>query len=214
MKLFHRPTVALALLLAASACSDAAEPEAEAGTPVPPDSLPSENRAEMEARGSAAADALAQGLVGRLAEAIDEQGIVGAVDFCSAEAMGLTRDIAEAHDSSLDLKRTTTRWRNPDNAPDEAEARVLEYLEALEARDPGSAPMTLAAAGPDGSPRFYRTLRTAPMCLQCHGAEADLDPEVRRILEARYPEDRAVGYSEGEFRGVIRVGFPTNSSSP
>ncbi|TVP53951.1 MAG: DUF3365 domain-containing protein [Gemmatimonadales bacterium] len=214
MKILHPPTVLLALLLAASACSDAAEPEAEAGPPVRPDTLPTEIQAEVESRGSAAADALAQGLVGRLAEAIDEQGTVGAVDFCSAEAMELTRDIAEDHDASLELKRTTTRWRNPDNAPDEAEARVLEYLEALEAREPGSAPAALTAAGPDGSPRFYRALRTAPMCLQCHGAEADLDPEVRRILEARYPEDRAVGYSEGEFRGVIRVSFPADSASP
>jgi hypothetical protein len=83
---------------------------------------------------------------------------------------------------------------------------MLRYLEAMEGIEPGSAPETITAEGPDGSLRFYRTLRTAPMCLQCHGT--DVAPEVRELLEARYPEDRATGYEAGEFRGLIRVQAP------
>ncbi len=198
----------LVLLVATAACAGPPEEEPDLVEAGPPDPLPAAMGSEAEARGGPAAAALAQGLVGRLGEAIDDRGTVGAIDFCADEALELTRAIAAEHDATLVLKRTTTRWRNPANVPDEAEARVLRYLEALEADAPGSAPETLTAMGPDGQARFYRTLRTAPMCLQCHGVEEELDPEVRRILRERYPDDQATGYAAGEFRGVIRVELP------
>lgn len=179
-----------------------------------PDFVDAEASARAEALGAPAAGALAQGLVGRLGEAIDAGGVAGAVDFCADEAMVLTGRIAEDHDPRLDLKRTTLRWRNPDNAPDAWEERMLRYLEAMEGIEPGSAPETLTAEGPDGSLRFYRTLRTAPMCLQCHGTEETIAPEVRSMIEARYPEDRATGYEAGDFRGLIRVQIPADVAAP
>jgi hypothetical protein len=201
-----RPSSALSLpglvaLLLASACSGPPAGEFEH-----PDLLDAEASARAEALGAPAAGALAQGLMTRLGEAIDEGGVTGAVSFCSEEAIPLTLAISEEHDPRLEIKRTTMRWRNPDNAPDEWEERMLRYLEAMEGIEPGSAPETITAEGPDGSLRFYRTLRTAPMCLPCHGT--DVAPEVRELLEARYPEDRATGYEAGEFRGLIRVQAP------
>lgn len=183
------------------------QPGEEEGV-TPPDPLSAEQAAVAEAVGAPAAAALAQGLMARLGEAIDAGGAVGAVDFCADEALALTADIANEAGDGLEIKRTTNRWRNPANAPDEAEARVLRYLEALEAEAPGSAPEALTAAGPGGEPRFYRVLRTAPMCLQCHGAEDGIAPEVRQVLRDRYPDDRATGYEAGELRGVIRVQLP------
>jgi hypothetical protein len=191
----------LVALLLVSACSGPPTGEFEH-----PDLLDAEASARAEALGAPAAGALAQGLMTRLSEAIDEGGVTGAVSFCSEEAIPLTHAIADELDPRLEIKRTTMRWRNPDNAPDEWEERMLRYLEAMEGIEPGSAPETITAEGPDGSLRFYRTLRTAPMCLQCHGTE--LDPEVRELLEARYPQDRATGYEAGEFRGLIRVQAP------
>jgi len=179
-----------------------------------PDFVDAEASARAEALGAPAAAALAQGLVERLGQAIDDDGVAGAVDFCADEAMALTRSIAEEQDSRLDLKRTTLRWRNPENAPDAWEERILRYLEAMEGIEPGSAPETLTAEGPDGTLRFYRTLRTAPMCLQCHGTEDAIAPDVRSIIEARYPEDRATGYEAGDFRGLIRVQIPADAEAP
>jgi len=214
----------LALLLSIVACQDAPDPQlggepqaaaesAVGQAPAPPDTIPQRARGEVEARGGAAAGALAQGLVSRLASAMAEGGVAGAVDFCSMEALALTSGIADGHDPSLEVKRTTSRWRNPENAPDPYEGRVLAYLESLEAMERGAAPETLTAMGPDGSYRFYRTLRVAQMCLSCHGDEGNLDAEVLRLLHERYPDDRATGYSEGEFRGVIRVQMPASAGA-
>jgi hypothetical protein len=210
----YRVSVLALLALALAACSASPETEVEPDPRTPPDPVPAEARADVEARGGAAAGALAQGLVGRLTAAIDDRGVAGAVDFCATEAMDLTREIIVAHDPALEIKRASTRWRNPENAPDPEEARVLAYLESLEQAEPGSAPETFTAMGPVGTYRFYRTLRTAPMCLRCHGSVEEMDPQVREILRERYPDDRATGYSEGDFRGVIRVQMPGSDRSP
>lgn len=190
-------------LLLLPGCRDVAE-----GPPGPPDPLSEEEAARAIELGAGAADALASGLVGRLTTAIQVEGLAGAVDFCSIEALPLTRRIQAEHDERLALKRTTLRWRNPDNAPDDREERVLRYLEALEASDPESVPAELTARGPDGTLRYYRVLRTAPMCLECHGDLEALDPGVRSTLASRYPDDRATGYGAGDLRGVIRVEIP------
>ncbi|MEX2529966.1 MAG: DUF3365 domain-containing protein [Gemmatimonadota bacterium] len=197
-------TLLTALLLAAlAACGTP-----EVGPPEPPDPLTPEQAARATQVGGPAAGALAEELVGRLAQAIDEEGLAGAVDFCADAAMPLTREVQERTDPPLALKRATLRWRNPDNAADEWEERVLHYLAALEEADPDGVPAELTARGPGESLRYYRVLRTAPMCLNCHGAVESIEPEVRQLLSERYPDDRATGYEAGELRGVIRVEVP------
>jgi hypothetical protein len=179
-------------------------PEATSVQAMQPDPLDSGEAALAESHGAPVADALAQGLVGPLTRAIDERGLDGAVAFCHAEAMALTAE-ATAGMEGVEVKRTTLRWRNPENAPDAHEERLLRYLEGLESAASGSAPSALTAAGPEGTLRYYRVLRTGPMCLGCHGDEAGFSPELARTLAQSYPEDQATGYVEGAFRGVIRV---------
>jgi hypothetical protein len=193
------------LLLVLAACSRAPEPPAE-----PPDPLPAAEAARAMELGAPAANALATGLVGRLTRAMEEEGHAGAIAFCAAEAMPLTREIQAGHDPRLEVKRTTLRLRNPDNAPDPWEQRVLLYIEALERLDADSVPPELTARGPDGSLRYYRVLRTMPMCLACHGPADALDPAVQDVLRTHYPGDRATGYDVGEVRGVLRVQIPVN----
>ncbi len=196
----------LALLLAS--CGEA--PEAP---PLPPDPLTSEEAARAIALGAPAAGALGEGLLARLAHAIDSEGLEGATSFCSEAAIPITEEIEAAQAADLSMKRTTLRWRNPDNAPDQWEERVLRYLEALEGFDPESVPVELTAQGPGQSLRYYRPLRAAPMCLNCHGDEGEMDPRVLDIIRENYPEDRATGYEAGELRGVIRVEIPQEAQT-
>jgi len=196
------------LLLLLASCGEA--PEAP---PLPPDPLTSEEAARAIALGAPAAGALGEGLLARLAHAIDSEGLEGATSFCSESAIPITQEIEAAQEAGLSLKRTTLRWRNPDNAPDQWEERVLRYLEALEEFDPESVPVELTAQGPGESLRYYRPLRAAPMCLNCHGDEGAMDPRVLDILRESYPEDRATGYGAGELRGVIRVEIPQGAQA-
>jgi hypothetical protein len=212
--------VAAALMLSASACGgpadDAEDAAALADAPAATAQdladaaglLTPELAAEVEALGDPASRALAQGLVSQLSATMEAEGVAAAVDFCASEALVLTAEIQDAYNPDFAFKRATLQWRNPANGPDAYEERILRYLEAMEFEAPGSAPETLSAMGPDGTVRFYRVLRTAPMCLQCHGSEDAMDAEVRRIIAERYPDDRATGYEAGDFRGVIRIQIP------
>ena len=185
----------------AAACSDAPSPLSE------------ERRTQVAALGHSAAQSLAQTLVGNLTRAIDEGGSAQAVEFCSLEAVALTDAAVFAAGQGLDLKRVSFRVRNPDNAPDELEAEALRHFEAELAR---GAPLPDGFVQPveGGGFRYYQPLLVGEFCLQCHGTEDRISPEVRDVLASRYPDDHAVGYSAGDFRGLIRVAIPADAVAP
>lgn len=180
----------------------------------PPDALEPDEAARAAELGAPAADALMQGLVSELRQSMDRDGIAEAVAFCSAEALDLTERIQDEHDPGLELKRTTLRWRNAMNAPDPWEERMLQYLDRLERTRPDAVPTQITGRGPDGTLRYYRVLRTATMCLHCHGPIPAMASDVRQTIRERYPDDRATGYAEGDLRGVIRVQIPPEVASP
>jgi hypothetical protein len=150
--------------------------------------------------------ALMRTLVGNLTEAMEEGGAVYAMDFCSTEAISLTRMVQADLEGNLSLKRTSFRYRNPENAPDRAEEEALRYFE--EAVRAGGAPSSYVQRASDDEYRYYQPLFVGDFCLQCHGDLQALDPEVREVLQERYPGDLATGYQAGDFRGVVRVSIP------
>ncbi len=60
--------------------------------------------------------------------------------------------------------------------------------------------------------RYLKPITVAAMCLNCHGPRESLAPEIRRILDERYPDDRAIGYRAGDFRGAVSVRIALSSS--
>ncbi len=154
-----------------------------------------------------AAAGLLRTLVGRLTSAMEEGGPAQAMEFCSTEAIPLTRMVQASQEDGLVLKRTSFRYRNPDNAPDEAEEAALLYFERA-IQDQGQAPASFVQRTSTGELRYYKPLYVGEFCLQCHGDPEGMDPGVRRLLSQRYPEDLATGYRAGDFRGLVRVSVP------
>ena len=151
------------------------------------------------------ATALMTALSGRLQEAIRERGAAGALEFCNVEALPLTAQVAR--EQGMEVTRTSLRLRNPANAPDAVDAEALGWFqERLDAGEafPGMHVRRLEGGGYP----HYQPLITAGLCLQCHGARESLTADVQQALDQRYPEDRAVGYAEGEWRGLLRVSLP------
>lgn len=154
-----------------------------------------------------AASALLRTLVGRLTGAVEEGGVVHAMEFCSTEAIPLTRMVQADLEGNLSLKRTSFRYRNPENAPDQAEEEALRYFEEA-LRSGGSPPSSYVQRVSEGEYRYYQPLFVGEFCLQCHGDPEVMDPGVRDALGERYPGDLATGYRAGELRGVVRVSLP------
>lgn len=163
----------------------------------------------LETARSAAGELMGE-LLGELSAAMAEGGPPRAVRVCSEIAQEVQ---ASQGRPGVEVGRTSLRVRNPANAPDNFERRWLESLAALHAA--GELLDEVArVVETEGGGRELRYLKPivigAELCLRCHGAEAQLDPEVRRILAKRYPEDRATGYELGDLRGAmtVRVALP------
>jgi hypothetical protein len=194
-----------ALLLAACGGADRtpdAEPAATADVLESTDLAGIDSAVLAEARG--AADALGKGLMTALLGQLETGGPLAALSFCADSAQSLT---AQYQAEGLDVHRTSLKVRNPRNAPDSVEVRVLDRLGELHSA--GALPpeyvelRRLATGGREV--RYFRPIQVAAGCLRCHGAVDGLAPEITQVLAERYPEDAAVGYAEGDLRGVIAV---------
>jgi hypothetical protein len=188
--------LALLLTLTAAACGGSDD-----------DEVSPEIEAAVFELGGSASQALMGTLVTQLTGAMQAGGAVNAVDFCSTSAIELTAGVAQ--EQGLDVKRTSMKYRNPANAPDEDETEALKYYESALA-ETGKLPGPWVQKAGREEYRFYRPLTVAAPCLKCHGSEGEIAPAVKAILEERYPEDLATGYSVGDFRGVIRVSIPAD----
>jgi len=205
------PALATILVAVPLACGPGDVPAGGAMEEAPPVAEAVTDSATMDAVAQTArpvAGALLQTLSGRLQAAIQEEGVVGAMEFCNVEALPLTARVEE--EQGLDVKRTSLRLRNPENAPDEAEAAALAWF-ADRIRAEGAAPDFHVQRLPDGAYRYYQPLATGALCLQCHGTSDALAPGVPEALQALYPEDEATGYAEGEWRGLLRVTVPADA---
>ncbi|MEJ2541812.1 MAG: DUF3365 domain-containing protein, partial [Gemmatimonadota bacterium] len=132
----------------------------------------------------------------------------GALEFCNVEALPLTDRVAR--EQGMEVTRTSLRLRNPANAPDAADEEALQWFQAQLDSDAGVPEMHVRRME-DGSYRYYQPLMTAGLCVQCHGARDELAPDVLEALDEHYPEDRATGYAEGDWRGLLRVSVPASA---
>ena len=146
-------------------------------------------------------------LVKELSTTIEENGPVAAIEFCSHEALPLTEGVAGEFSYKIDLKRTSLKIRNPQNAPDEYEKQALDYFQKkfLEESVVLSSYIQKITEKEDSWFYYYQPLMINSLCLNCHGEQGKLDPGLVEILNGTYPDDEASGYKEGEFRGLIRV---------
>lgn len=136
-------------------------------------------------------------LSSRLKSVIDTAGFSGAVDYCSVHAIPLTNEVAEKYD--VTLSRVSNKYRNPFNMARNGDIEVLDAM-AADA-------MPYVVEGADRI-TYYKPIKTMALCLNCHGKEGEtLKEETYATIKSKYPEDLAIGYSEGELRGAWKVVF-------
>ncbi|MHC4270479.1 MAG: Tll0287-like domain-containing protein, partial [Planctomycetota bacterium] len=102
------------------------------------------------------------------------------------------------------LKQTSLKIRNPSNAPDEWEKKVLKSMETPEYSHGKGFGETMKENG-NMIYRYMKPIYVEIACLQCHGNEEKVKPAIRLFLKRKYPLDEAFGYKEGELRGGISL---------
>lgn len=167
--------------------------------------LPSDLAERATLTGREVSGAFMVTLKGSLLEAIEEGGPVAAIRVCHEDAGGITVSAAQRA-GVLDLRRTSLRLRNPENKP-----TGLDEIAWGRLNDPDSDVRQevedWVTIDPDDDDRvvYYRALRTIRLCTTCHGSADQIPSDVLAALAEHYPDDRAVGFEEGDLRGLLRV---------
>lgn len=149
--------------------------------------------------------ASASGLLStNLLQAIAKGGVTNAIEFCSLKALDLTQ--AAAATNHVQLRRVSNRLRNPANAPDPLERKVLEKFLA-QAKD-GATPAP-HVEWENGKVRYFEPVLIGnPLCLNCHGEPGtNIQKETLATLQRLFPKDAATGYKLGDVRGLWSVTF-------
>lgn len=184
-------------LLSLPSCRESSEEKASQ-----PDSS-GEAREQILKAGKEAVQELAAGLGSRLKKAMADGGPVEAVKVCQLEAGPIT-DSLNGKRKGITVSRTSLKYRNPKNAPDDMDRKILESWQQ-DLADGKTIPEAKVVLEEEGPARFYKPIMLQGLCLNCHGPEEALLPELKTVLDELYPEDKARGFKVGDLRGAFRV---------
>ena len=181
----------LLLVLAPAACAPASEEEPRLEA----------SRALVQSFGAR--------LKGELKKGLEQGGPVAAVQICKDVAPQIASELSRQ--SGARVMRTSVRYRNPGNAPDDWQVRVLRDFEARAQGAEEAAPLEYFVRESNGATRYMSAIRVDSVCLACHGEV--LAPALQERIDAEYPHDRATGYQSGQIRGAFSVVWPPDDLS-
>jgi hypothetical protein len=160
--------------------------------------------AEELSRAKQATASFALALKSELVAAMQSGGALEAIEVCHTNANAIALQVSQ--ESGMHLSRVSAKNRNPGNAAEEWQLEILNLFEQRKLA--GESPATLSWSETvetvEGAEfRFMKAIPTAGLCLQCHGTA--IAPDVTEKQAELYPDDKAVGYREGDIRGAFLV---------
>ena len=144
-----------------------------------------------------------------LMEALARGGPEAAIEVCRDRAPQIASELSRQ--SGAKVRRTSLRFRNPANAPEPWETRVLDGFGNTVAKE-GGEPQEYFAEDSNGTARYMMAIPTGPVCLTCHGQALADTLDARLAID--YPHDRARGYALGDVRGAFSVTWPVQAAAP
>ena len=168
---------------------------------------------ELMRVGETAIDLLAVSMVNEVKVALSLGAPEQAVDMCHLKTLASNGGTVSRVPRVSGAKLTSLKTRASESAPDAADKLALEYVEvAMKAGNNVPKVIVQRLDKPDSPPewRVYKPIGVNANCLICHGNPADQTPNLRIKLKAYYPNDKATGYTEREWRGLIRVNVAEN----
>ncbi len=137
-------------------------------------------------------------LASNLINAINTQGTVYALAFCSEKVYPLTDSMALELD--VKLKRVSDKPRNSKNRANGQEMAYISKSKDLLANGEEIKP---EIAEINGKMVGYYPIITNQICMQCHGKQStEVLPKTLSKIEELYPDDEGIGYGINELRGI------------
>ncbi|MCF6218505.1 MAG: DUF3365 domain-containing protein [Gammaproteobacteria bacterium] len=153
----------------------------------------------------AAIKAFAGELKGNLQAAMKSGGPLKAVEVCKNVSPVITAEQSNAR--GVEIRRTSLKLRNPDNAPDAWERKILESFEARKAGGEDVRKIDHHERMVMEGKQVFRYMKAIPTaqkpCTLCHGK--NISPELKVALDKAYPNDQARGFEAGDIRGAFSI---------
>ncbi|BBM84367.1 Tll0287-like domain-containing protein [Candidatus Uabimicrobium amorphum] len=160
--------------------------------------------------GQESANTVLRTMMMKLMEEVQKDGPVGAAKFCSENVHDLTKEIKKELKKGVSIKRVSQKNRNPKNAPTAQEQKAIDFFTTKIKSKEDVPEKHLVKNNENGQVfvNYYKPLYVAPLCLNCHGNPQKMSPKLVEMLKKKYPQDKAVGFKPGDFRGVLKVSIP------
>ena len=138
-----------------------------------------------------------------LLHAIRSQNVDGAIAFCNEQAYPVTATYSD----SVIVRRTALRFRNPNNSPTSLERSILLTM-SNQMKTEKIPDTKIIRSDSTKEVHFFKPILMQPLCLNCHGIPGEqIQNSTLTKIQQFYPSDQAVGYKEGDLRGVWHIIF-------
>jgi len=157
--------------------------------------------------GDSISTAAQQLFMGNLHEAIDENGVEGALEFCNVNAVPIIKELSDQY--GVSIRRTSFRARNQDNLPTEEESPILEAYQYNVENGIQSEPNIQKIEGGEVLLYTKAIVISSEFCLACHGdPKNDISAGALSKIDSLYLNDLARGFKVGDLRGIWSLKIP------
>jgi hypothetical protein len=139
-------------------------------------------------------------LSGELKRAVNNGGPLNGVEVCNKKAIQITDSLSNVF--GVEIKRTSLKLRNPGNKADVLENMQLEKWENSKDEELQAVLFEI-----DNGVEFMAPITLGPPCMACHGDSETINPELKSLINEKYPNDKATGFNIGDLRGSWVVKF-------
>lgn len=166
--------------------------------------LTPEEKQEYSDKGKEIAQVSFNALSEKLTEQMKTGGTDKAIPFCNVEALPITQQLSEKY--NVTIKRTSDKLRNQKNKPTERELKIINDFNKLISNKQEI--KAIVEIDSNNKKHFYAPIILKANCLVCHGKVGELvTVKTDSIIKSRYVNDQAIGYQEGDLRGIWSIAF-------
>ena len=197
--------VVLGLASLLVACGGKEEPKTSAASELNQAVVAPPDKATLAEEAKTAIKMYGGSLKAELQTAMQTGGPINALAVCQTKAPEMAKTVSASQ--QLQVSRVSLRNRNPVmGVPSEWQAQVLNDFEARKVKGEALESLVYSELVENNGKqefRFMKAIPTEAMCLTCHGS--DISPAIMTRLTELYPQDKAIGFKEGDLRGAFVV---------
>ena len=155
-------------------------------------------------QGKEVAQASFKEISGQLIAQMKEGGPTQAIPFCNEKALPITHQLSEKY--NVTIKRTSDKLRNLRNNPSERESEIIQDYKNAVTNNNELRP--IVELDNNNKKHYYAPILLKAKCLVCHGnLNETISSKTDSVVKSLYPNDKAIGYVEGDLRGIWSITF-------